>query len=222
MNDSMRYRCLLMDMDGLLVDSERITFEMWKVIFRKHGYDLDLDGYCRMVGKTEKTVTEVLAEFYPGISLRGHIWPEWDGQYEEIAPIGGVPLKDGALELLDYADSRGIAKAIVSSNLEHWVDTILKGDNVHHRFDLLLHGGMADHGKPAPDLFLLAADTLGFTPEECLVLEDSDAGIEAGHNAGMDVICIPDLRYPSEECVGYCTRIFSSLREVIPYLEENS
>ena len=211
-----------MDMDGLLVDSERITFEMWKVIFRRHGYELDLDGYCRMVGKTEQTVTEVLAEHYPGISLRGHIWPEWDGQYEEIAPSGGVPLKDGALELLDYADGHGIAKAIVSSNLEHWVDTILKGDNVHHRFDLLLHGGMAAHGKPAPDLFLLAADTLGFAPEECLVLEDSDAGIEAGHNAGMDVICIPDLRCPSPEVEGYCMKVFGSLRDVIPFLEDNN
>ena len=217
----MKYKCLLMDMDGLLVDSERITFDMWKVIFERHGYELDLDGYCMMVGKTEQTVTQVLAEHYPGMSLREDIWPEWDGQYEEIAPAGGVPLKDGALELLDWADSHGLSKAIVSSNLKHWVDTILKGDRVHHRFDLLLHGGMAEHGKPAPDLFLLAADTLGFAPEECLVLEDSDAGIESGHNAGMDVICIPDLRHPSDEVAGYCKRIFGSLRDVIPFLEQD-
>ena len=214
----MRYKCLLMDMDGLLVDSERITFGMWKEIFAKRGYELDLDGYCEMLGKTEQTVAELLAHNYPGLRLREDIWPEWDAQYEEIAPTGGVPLKEGVTELLDYAEAHGIAKAVVSSNLQYWVDAILEGDGVRHRFDLLVHGAMAPNGKPAPDLFLLAAEKLGFRPEECLVLEDSDAGIRAGHAAGMDVICVPDLRTPGEELQALCTHICGDLKEVIRYL----
>lgn len=213
-----KYKAILLDMDGLLVDSERITFGMWVEIFQRHGHKLDLDHYVQLCGKNEEAVIEALDAMYPGLSLHEHIWPEWDGKYEILAPNGGVPLKKGALQLMDYCDEHRIKMAICSSNLEHWVTAILNGDGVYDRFWPVLDGSCVGRSKPAPDLFLRAAELLKLEPHECLVMEDSNSGITAGHRAGMDVLCVPDLMPPTADCMKMCTYICDDLAQAIQYL----
>ena len=217
----MKITAVLFDNDGLLVDSERVTFEIWQDIFRRHGYDLTMDTYCQLIGMTEKNTAEFIYERFPGLDPYKDVFEEWDAQYEEIAPAGGVPLKRGAVELLDYCDEKGIRKAVASSNSLYWIETLLGANGIFHRMDAVSHSKLVQHGKPAPDLFLKAAELLGCEPGECVVLEDSENGLRAAHSAGMIPICIPDLKRPSAEVESLCSAVCSDMNEVIEWLEKN-
>ncbi|MDO5137216.1 MAG: HAD family phosphatase [Oscillospiraceae bacterium] len=219
---SNRIKYLLFDMDGLLTDSERVTFEIWEDIFLEHGYHLTLDFYIRIIGMVDTQIKDIIAEEYPGLDAMKDVYPEWDARYEKLAPLGGVPLKKGVFELLDYCDAHGLKKSIVSSNYLHWIETILKADGVFHRFDHIIDGSLVHHGKPDPEPFLLSMDEFGALPEECLVLEDSNSGVIAGKRAGMSVICIPDLKHPSEEALAHCDAVLPSLLDVIPWLDKHN
>ena len=211
-------KALLLDMDGLLIDSERVTYDMWRDLFAAQGHELTMPIYLQIIGKTDKMAAPILMEHFPGFDPYTMLYPQWEAGYAELAPKGLVPLKEGVFELLDFADAHGIKKAVVSSNHLRWIEEILKADGVYDRMDLVVHGRMVEHGKPEPEIFLLAAELLGLSPEECLVLEDSNAGITAGHRAGMQVICIPDLKQPAGECIPFCSAILPSLKDVPAWL----
>jgi HAD superfamily hydrolase (TIGR01509 family) len=218
----MKITSILFDNDGLLVDSERVTFEIWQEIFLRHGYDLSMEQYCEVIGFNEASTAQHITERFPGLDPYKDVFKEWDERYEVLAPAGGVPLKKGAVELLDYADSRGLKKAVASSNSLYWVSVLLGANGVLDRMDAISHGGLVTHGKPAPDIFLKAAELLGSDPSECLVLEDSSNGIRAARAAGMIPVCIPDLKQPAEEIRSMCAAVLPDLRTVADWLEENS
>ncbi|MBQ4240170.1 MAG: HAD family phosphatase [Oscillospiraceae bacterium] len=218
----MKITSILLDNDGLLVDSERVTFEIWRDIFARHGYDLTLETYCEVTGMTEASTAKHISERFPGLDPYKVVFAEWDATYEVLAPAGGVPLKKGAVELLDYADSRGFRKAVASSNSLYWIKTLLTANGIFDRIDAVSYDKLVEHGKPAPDLFLKAAELLGSRPEECVVLEDSSNGIRAAHAAGMIPICIPDLRQPSDEIKALCAAVLPDLGAVAEWLAENA
>ncbi len=219
---SLNIKYLLFDMDGLLTDSERVTFEIWKKIFRSHGHELTLDFYIKVIGMVDSEIHEFIDSNFPGIESETMIYPIWDAEYETLAPSGGVPLKTGVKEILDYCDRKGLRRSVVSSNLQYWIETILRADGVLDRFDHIVHGGMVTRGKPDPEPFLRSMELFDALPEECLVLEDSNSGILAGSRAGMHVICIPDLRHPSPEAEACCDAVLPSLTDVITWLESNN
>ena len=217
----MKITAILFDNDGLLVDSERVTFEIWQDICRRHGYSINMDTYCELIGMTEKNTAEFINERFPGLDPYKDVFEEWDAQYEQLAPAGGVPLKKGALELLDYCDEKGIKKAVASSNSLYWIETLLGANGIFHRMDAVSHSKLVQHGKPAPDLFLKAAELLGCVPGECVVLEDSENGLRAAHAASMIPICIPDLKEPSAEVKALCCAVCADMNDVITWLEDN-
>ena len=88
--------------------------------------------------------------------------------------------------------------------------------------DAVSHSKLVERGKPAPDLFLKAAELLGSEPSECIVLEDSYNGIRAAHAAGMIPICIPDLRHPSPGILDLCAAVLPDLGAVADWLDRNS
>lgn len=87
------------------------------------------------------------------------------------------------------------------------------------QLDSITTGDECEHGKPAPDIFLLAASRAGAAPEECAVVEDSPNGARAGHTAGMAVYFVPDLIAPTDEVRGLAAEVLPSLNELIPALE---
>jgi beta-phosphoglucomutase-like phosphatase (HAD superfamily) len=95
----------------------------------------------------------------------------------------------------------------------------LEGAGLMGHFSAIASGDEVEHGKPAPDLYLLAAERLGVTPDACIALEDSEAGVEAASAAGMRVIMVPDLRQPTERIRRMTTRVSASLLEAQDYLD---
>jgi len=107
--------------------------------------------------------------------------------------------KPGLDDLLAFLDSRGIPKAVATSTERRQAADQLGGLDLLNRFNVLATGDEVLHGKPSPDLFLLAAHRLGIEPSRCLVLEDYEAGIVAAYRAGMKVYVVPDLKPPSPD-----------------------
>ena len=96
--------------------------------------------------------------------------------------------------------------------------TILKQHNIIGYFDEFVFGNEVEKGKPNPDIFLKACEKLSEKPEECLVLEDSEAGIQSACSANIPVICIPDMKVPNQHYLNMAKEVLSSLEEVIYYL----
>ena len=104
--------------------------------------------------------------------------------------------------------------AVATSTERSVAQRQLGGLGLWRRFSVVTTGDEVINGKPAPDLFLLAAERLGVEPSRCLVLEDSEAGVMAAHRAGMRVFCVPDIKEPPERVLALADGVYSSLRHV--------
>lgn len=103
-----------------------------------------------------------------------------------------VPLKPGALEFLKRLKERGIRTGIATSNSKELVDAVIESLNISRYLDEIHTSCEVEKGKPAPDIYLLVAESLGVKPEECLVFEDIPEGLLAGKRAGMKVCAVED------------------------------
>ena len=211
-------KAVIFDLDGLLIDSEIISYKIYKEILHQFGHNFTIEEYTQNYsGKTEvKNVTNLINTY----SLPWTIEKGLDNVYkiENRFIAQGVDLKYGAKELLSYLKNNNFKIAIASSSTRDRALTILKQHNIVEYFDDFVFGNEVEKGKPNPDIFLKACDKLSEKPEKCLVLEDSEAGIQSAYSANIPVICIPDMKVPNDSYLNMTKEVLSSLEEVISYL----
>ena len=131
----------------------------------------------------------------------------------------GIPLKPGAEELLKKLKACGVRIILATSSVRDRAVGVLHANGVDGYFDDMVFGPEVEHGKPAPDVFLKAREKAGERAEDCLVLEDSEAGVQAAYAAGIDVICVPDIKAPSETVRRMAKAVLTSLYEVSDSLQ---
>jgi HAD superfamily hydrolase (TIGR01509 family) len=211
---------VILDMDGLMLDTEPIYRTAWQRASRELGFELDDVTYEAWIGRpTGDCEKELLQHFGPSFPLNrfNTRWPElWKLQAE----AEGIERKPGLDDLLAFLDSRGIPRAVATSSDADYTDFTLRRAGLSGRFDIIVTSDQVAHGKPAPDLYLEAARRLQQDPAHCLALEDSDAGVLAATTAGMTTLCIPDLKPPSEGTKQAAFRVLPSLHEVRSLLAE--
>ncbi|MFZ2361205.1 MAG: HAD family phosphatase [Anaerolineae bacterium] len=214
------YAAVLFDMDGLMFDTERLILRAWQRAMADFGYAGSEEVFLASVGTTVESTNRLLRAAYgPDFALEAtnertgeYIWQEVDAH--------GPPLKPGLLALLDYLEAIGIPKAVASSSERATIDRLLAAAGLAQRFAASAAGDEVARGKPAPDIFLLAAQRLGVEPARCLVLEDSNPGAQAAHAAGMAVIVVPDLTPPSAEAAALAAAILPDLHAVQTWLAQ--
>ena len=130
-----------------------------------------------------------------------------------------VPKKAGLDTLLMWLRQQDIKVVVATSSSRQRVDEILKNANILSYINDSICGDEVTHGKPDPEIFLKACEKASVIKEDAIVLEDSEAGIEAAYRGGMDVICIPDMKHPDPNYQIKTTAILSSLADVIDYLK---
>lgn len=201
-----------------MFDTERLTFGAWSRALADFGYRAAEEVYLRSVGLTTAETNRVLRAAY-GPAFLLEATNDRTSQYvrEEVAQRG-VPLKPGLLPLLDYLESKGLARAVASSSSRNTVDRLLSTAGLLQRFDATVAGDEVAQGKPAPDIFLHAASLLGQPASRCLVLEDSEAGARAAVAAGMACIVVPDLRPPAPEVAALAAAVLPDLNAVRAWL----
>ncbi len=212
------YRAVIFDMDGLMLDSERMARDAWRRALADWGLALPDDLYFQLVGREAVDTKAILARaFGPALPVE-EAYARKQRYLEQAMLRDGIPTKPGLHALLDFLDARGIRKAVASSTHRPLVIQKLTWTRLLGRFEVIVCGDEVPNGKPAPDVFLLAAERLGVPARDCIVLEDSEAGIRAARAAGMTPILVPDLKPPSPETEALAHRVFPSLEHVREYL----
>lgn len=209
---------IIFDLDGLLIDSEIISYQIDNDLLKKYGHAFTVEEYAtNYSGKTGlKNMQNMIQTYQLPITVEEGL--DFFAKEEKEYFQKGVQLKKGARELLSYLKDNQYNIVMASSSKRERALGVLKQNGIADYFSEMVFGTEIEHGKPAPDIFLIACEKAGATPDQCLVLEDSEAGIQAAHAAKMDVICIPDMKKPAEEIAKMATEIFTSLEGVISWL----
>lgn len=214
-------KAVIFDLDGLLIDSEVISYKIYQEILSQYGYEFSKIEYAQNYsGKTEtKNINYLIRKYNLPFSIEKGL--EMVLKIESTFLEKGVSLKRGAKELLAYLKKNNYKTAIASSSIQDRAMSILKQHNLTNYFDEFVFGHEVENGKPSPDIFLKACEKLSEEPYDCLILEDSEAGIQAGFSANIPVICIPDMKKPEASYLEKVEKVFNSLDEVIKYLTDN-
>ncbi len=214
----MKISAIIFDMDGLMLDTETIAYQAWKQAASELGYMFEEDDYYALVGKSIPIIEQgILDALGKGFNLDKAVKLK-ASYFEDSISKSGIPIKSGLLELLEVIDQLDLKKAVASSSHKQAILKRLTITNLIDRFQIIVGGDEIQNGKPAPDIFLEAAKQLDVPPKECIVLEDSSAGIQAAHSAGMVPIMIPDKNQPDPATQEWASHILHSLHEVIPLL----
>ena len=214
-------KAIIFDMDGLMIDTERLALKAWQLAGADFGFSISDDIFITMVGRNRRdsdcTLVEIFGTDFPVGVVRGRYRAYLDSWIDE----GKLSVKSGLLDLLSFLDKISMPKAVATSTEYERAIYKLSLTNLLEHFPIVIAGDQVQKGKPAPDIFLATAVQLGVLPENCLVLEDSDAGIQAAHDAGMTSVMIPDMKPPSEKSLASAHRIFGGLAEFHNYFRES-
>ncbi len=213
-------KVVIFDMDGLLIDSEVISYRCYKELIESYGYSFMMEDYIQdYPGKQLNVSLQFIKEHYHldyDIEEKFQLFHHLEQKYMKE---DGVQLKKGTQELLKYLQEHGYSIALATSSLSSRAHSILDEHDVLHYFDEIICGSDVQRGKPYPDIFLKACERLNVLPSEAIVLEDSEAGIQAAYDAKVPVYCIPDLKQPGEDYVQKTQGVLTSLLDVITILE---
>ena len=195
----MSLRGVVLDMDGLMLDTEPMSHAAWKRTFAENRIPFTEDQFQALVGLNVADVRTKMAAWYGADFPFDAIYKRKLEVVDEIIAQVGIVQKPGLLEFLTAAKELGVCLAVATSTGRERALYKLGRAGVEGSFAAFAFGDEITNGKPAPDIFLLAARRLGIPPAECVALEDSDPGVLAACAAGMRVLLIPDLKAPSEE-----------------------
>ena len=212
-------KAVIFDMDGLMIDSERVTFEGYQHILSKKGKTITEDFYITLLGKPIKGIFQRFYDVYGNDFPIESVITDVHQYMAERFETEGVPLKTGLVELLKYFREKGYRTIVATSSNRNRVDTILKSADIEQYFDDSICGDEVTKGKPDPEVFLKSCMKLGVNTDEAVVLEDSEAGIQASYAAGIKVICVPDMKQPEPEYAQKTFMIVTDLNKVKDWLE---
>jgi HAD superfamily hydrolase (TIGR01509 family) len=186
----MAIQALIFDFDGLILDTETVEFEVMDELYREHGHQLRRERWVLNLG------THGQIDLYADLA-------ELAGQPLDLASLrerqralylarcDALDLRPGLADLLEAARERGLRLAVASSSGGNWVERWLERHAIRSYFGCVRTSDHVRHVKPAPDLFLSAAECLGVAPEHCVVFEDSPNGMRAAAAAGMRCVAVP-------------------------------
>lgn len=213
-----RFDGVLFDMDGLLLDSERV----YQIIWRQALVDLALEWheplYLSMIGRNGVESAALLTSHYGDAYHPDRMRERLDHHWKAHVALEPVALMPGVIELLDYLDAAGIPRVVATSTGQARAEVKLTETGIRHRFQGLIGGDDVTFGKPHPEPYIKAAALLGLDPARCLALEDSANGIRSAHAAGAAAVMVPDILAPTPEIEAIAHRIAPSLLHVRDWL----
>lgn len=221
MVDHWQISAVLLDMDGTLIDSERVYLTSLTSALAAFGC---ADG--RKLGHAMIGLPGPDCE----VLLRDRLGPDFPYAEFEVAYVehrdallqDGLPLKPGAIALLDALRAAGMPMALVTSSSRKTAAAYLALAGIRDYFDVVLTRDDVAKGKPSPDLYLLAAARLGVAPGHCIAVEDSAVGIAAAHAAGTVAIMVPDILQPDHATRALCAAVLPDLDTLLALLRDRA
>lgn len=214
----MKIRGVISDMDGVMLDSEKLYVRFWCEAGNFYGYPMQREHALGI---------RSMARPYAIAKLQGWFGEDFDYDLvrkkrvelmDAYVSEHGIEAKDGAKDLLAYLKGNGYRVALATATPKDRAEAYLERLSLLSCFDVVASAKMVAHGKPEPDIYLYAAGQLGLKPQECLALEDSPNGVRSAHAAGCKTILVPDLDNPSDQLEGLLDGVADGLRDVIRFL----
>jgi beta-phosphoglucomutase family hydrolase len=204
---------VLFDWDGVVIDSSAQHERSWELLAAERGLSLPEGHFKAGFGKKNEVIIPSLG-WGDEPDLVHDLANRKEELYRELVAAEGVTILPGARELLQALQEKGIPRAVGSSTPRENLEALFATTGLGVLFDAVISGSDVSHGKPDPEVFLLAGRRLGLTPNACVVIEDAFAGIEAARNAGMKVVGVATTH--SVEQLAMCDLAVVSLKEVDP------
>lgn len=203
----------IFDMDGLLFDTEMVYDTIWKKVAERRGLTVQEQMLAELRGVGREEMTKIILRYWPQADPAAIRTELFEGASEELRKK--VPVKSGVTELLEYLREKGVKMAVASGSPLESIKNNLKVAKIDSYFEVVVSGEQVSYGKPAPDIFLLAAKELRLEPAACYVFEDAPSGVYAAVNAGCTTVMVPDRVPPTEELYQMAAGIYKSLDEVL-------
>lgn len=207
----------IFDMDGLLFDTEKVYKNSWREAAKFFGKERGDELADSASGRGGNGCRELIREFYPEVSV-----DEFFNHVVETAQkvfAAGVDMMPGVVEILKFFKANGVKTAVASSSEDFIVEQNLTRAGIAEYFDAIVGGNCVARGKPAPDIFLKAAESIGVAPTNCYVFEDSYNGLRGAKAAGCAPIMIPDTSPPTDEMRQICAGIYPSLLDALTAIQ---
>ena len=211
---------LVFDMDGLLLDSERIVQRSWYEAGKVMGIPDLGEHIYHTLGLNRKARDGYFRHAFGLDFPLEEFNQKTNDIFFRIAGDTGIPLKPGVRNLLEYAKEHGYKIAVATSSSRKYAIKELTNAGIWPFFDNGIFGDMIENTKPDPEIYLKACESIRLNPCECLALEDAPAGIRSAHAAGLRVIAVPDLVQPDEAILALTYKKLDTLHDVIPLLKE--
>lgn len=208
-------RAVIFDMDGTLLDTEALYQRFWVEAANRLGYPMTHE---------HTLMIRSLAAVYAEPLLKREVCPEFDYHgvralrrtlMEAYIDEHGVTPKPGMKETLEALHARGLRIGLATATVESHARKYLRSVDALKYFDAITCASMVERGKPAPDIYLLAAKRLGVSPEHAIAVEDAPTGVRSACAAGMRTIMIPDRDEPTDELRAICFAVAQNLSDVL-------
>lgn len=210
---------VVFDMDGVLFDTERISYECWEEAETVMGLGDLSEGTRGCVGlnwnDTEMLMHNLYGKDFPFEEFMETVHVLMKRHFSEE----GIPLKKGVKEILEYLKENGYIIGLASSTGKESVMHHLEETGLTGYFQTIITGDMVEHSKPKPDIYLKACEELGVAPINAIAIEDSPNGIRSAYRAGMKPVMVPDLIEPTVEIEAMLYGKFHSLLDVLDYMK---
>ena len=207
--NTIKKHAVIFDFDGLIAESEPLAMWAWQQVLGRYGHTVEEEVFSKVLGMRVIDSAEVFLEHYPVPISAEQAYTERNEAFLEAVP-DRLEARPGLYDLLDRLEEMDVPKAVATSGNRDYLTAALPALDIEERFSAVATGDEVEHGKPAPDIFLLAAKRLGAFPADCLALEDAPRGVKAAVNAGMACIAVPN-RWSAG-------MTFPGAREVLPSL----
>ncbi len=209
----------IFDMDGLMLDTEKLLVKFWRQAAAEYGYDMTFEHVLSIRSLSRKysipLLKGIFGEEFPFEEVRSRRIKLMNSYIDE----NGFEIKKGLFELLDFLKEKGIRIAVATATDLERATIYLKKAGAFDYFDEIICGNMIKNGKPEPDIYIEAAKKLGLPAKECVALEDSPNGIKSAYSAGCRVIMIPDLSQPDDEIKPMLSAVYNSLDKACEFFE---
>ena len=215
-------KAVIFDMDGVLFDTERVYLESWIKVFKEYGYTMTKEIYIPLMGTGRKNVKEVFKKTFGDNIPIEEMYVKKDELLFKAIDNNEVPLKLGAIDILCYLKEEGYKIALATSAKRDRVTKQIQASNMNNMFNAIVCGDDVVNSKPDPEIFLKAAKKLDVNPENCVVIEDSLAGIKGANKGGMKGFHVEDLKKADDEIKTLSTKTFKNLVEIKEYLRDNN
>lgn len=219
--ETKKIRAVFFDLDGTLIDTEKYYNRVWPKAFAKFGYDLSAKECLDVRSLGNPHILEWMQKRCGENVECEEIRMEARKLVNELIEAEGLHLKKGVVECLEFLKSKNVFVYIVTATAIDRTENCLAKVNIRKYFDEVISATMVDYGKPAPDVYLMAARIAKVKPEECIAVEDSPNGAMSAINAGMNVVMVPDLSEPDEELKSKLFVKLNSLADFESFITKN-